>query len=70
MQELEDLRSGNKLLKEEVTQLSADKSSLQAQADSRSNHCMTLISENKRLLAAVSAFKARKHRELCRAVLV
>lgn len=52
-QELEDLRAGNKLLKEEVGQLTADRSSLQIQADGRSSHCMTLISENKRLLAAV-----------------
>lgn len=53
-QELDDLRASVKRMKSEISCLSSDKAALQQQVDSRSQHCMTLISENKRALNQAS----------------
>ncbi|MEW5309397.1 MAG: hypothetical protein WDW38_001290 [Sanguina aurantia] len=52
--ELDDLRASVKRMRSEISSLSSDKAALQQQVDSRSQHCMTLISENKRALAQAS----------------
>jgi hypothetical protein len=52
-QELDDTRTANKSLTEENATLAADKAHLQQQVESRSQHCMTLITENKRLIGQV-----------------
>lgn len=54
VQELDDLRAAVKRMKSEIFGLTSDKANLQQQVDSRSQHCMTLISENKRALNQAS----------------
>lgn len=53
VQELDEARASSKALREENTQLVNDNANLKQQLDSRSQHCMTLIGENKRLLGQV-----------------
>ena len=48
-QEFDEAIRGNQTLRKEVTALQAERAQLQQHCESRSQHCMTLIAENKRL---------------------
>ncbi len=62
VQELDEARASSKALRDENTQLVNDNAHLKQQLDSRSQHCMTLIGENKRLLGQVrAAGQAKPH---------
>ena len=50
VKDFDEARQASRLLKQENTELASDKEHLQQQCESRSQHCMTLISENKRLV--------------------
>lgn len=53
VKEFDEAVKANALLRKEVAQLQADRSQLQQQCENRSQHCMTLIAENKRLVDQV-----------------
>ncbi|KAG2443336.1 hypothetical protein HYH02_009401 [Chlamydomonas schloesseri] len=59
VQELDEARASSKAMREENKVLAADNSSLKSQVESRSQHCMTLIGENKRLLEQVAELRSQ-----------
>ncbi len=61
LQDLDETKAANKSLKAEVATLAADKARLEQQCDSRSQHAMTLIAENKRLLEQVQGGAGTTH---------
>lgn len=63
IQELDEARASSKALREENTQLVNDNANLKQQLDSRSQHCMTLIGENKRLLGQVSELRMQLQKQ-------
>ena len=49
LQDFDEASRGNQALRKEVAALQADRAQLQQQCENRSQHCMVLIAENKRL---------------------
>ncbi|KAG2492846.1 hypothetical protein HYH03_009000 [Edaphochlamys debaryana] len=63
IQELDDARAASKSLREENKELASDNTHLKQQVESRSQHCMTLIGENKRLLEQVAELRVQLQRQ-------
>ncbi|GFR49640.1 hypothetical protein Agub_g11690 [Astrephomene gubernaculifera] len=63
IQELDEARASSKVLREENKELAADNAHLKGQVESRSQHCMTLIGENKRLLEQVAELRLQLQRQ-------